>query len=488
MKLYDLQEPSQTSDAVEIAVGIDLGTTNSLVAISKNGIVEIIKNSNGTVLLPSIVGFDNGQVVVGEDALALSEKVISVKRLMQDAASKTVLNRTPVKISAEILKALKLQAEAYLQEPISKAVITVPAYFDEGARQATKDAARIAGLDVLRLVNEPTAAAVAYGLDKNAEGIFAIYDLGGGTFDITILKMAKGVFQVLATGGDSQLGGDDFDDLLFAYLSGQVTPETIENKFLMRGIKEYLSSNEKWTGALPFDSKYREITKPDFEKIIAKIVAKTMDLFNKSLQDAEIAVADIKEIILVGGATRTPLIKAEIAKRFGKQPLDSINPDEIVARGAALQAEALSIGSSSLLLDVIPLSLGIEIADGLVEHIIPRNTPIPVAKKQIFTTQRDNQTGFKIHVVQGEGERVTECRSLARFELSSIPRLPAGVARLEINFQIDADGLLSVSATEIVTKQKQEIIVKPSYGLTEEEVIKLINTAQEKVGGKTNLK
>jgi molecular chaperone HscA len=473
MKFYDIQEPSQnneidfkTPNKSESAIGIDLGTTNSLVAISRNGFVEIIKNKDGSSLLPSIVGFKDDEVVVGEEALKLSSKIVSVKRLMHNGASKILLGKTPVEVSAEILKALKTQAESYLGKKISKAVITVPAYFDEGARQATKDAARIAGLNVLRLVNEPTAAAVAYGLDGKEEGIFAIYDLGGGTFDVTILRMAKGVFQVLATGGDSQLGGDDFDALL---LSHTTVPDNIENKMLMRQIKEHLSTHDSWVGNI-------SVTKTEFEKLINPIVTKTLNIFAKCLLDAEVKIEEIKEIILVGGSTRTPFIKSEIAKRFGKIPLDSINPDEIVAQGAAIQAEALSVGSNSLLLDVIPLSLGVEVANGLVEHIIPRNTPIPVARKQKFATQKDNQTGFVIHVLQGEGERTLECRSLAKFELKNIPPRPAGEARLEINFQIDADGLLSVSATELSTNKKQEVVVKPSYGLTEEEIFKLIKS------------
>lgn len=469
MKLYELTEPSQAT-AVELAsenvnaVGIDLGTTNSLIAISKAGITEIISGEDGN-FLPSIVGFLDGKAVVGKNALNLPAKILSVKRFMGDAAQQIFLDKTPVELSAEILRALKLRAEKHLGTTVKKAVITVPAYFDENARQATKDAAKIAGLDVLRLVNEPTAAAIAYGLDKNDDGIFAIYDLGGGTFDITILRMARGVFQVLATGGDSQLGGDDFDNLLLNHFN-KSNPST-EELLLMRQVKEHLSSNKEWSANL-------QINKHEFENLVKPLITKTINLFTKCLKDADVSVEELKEIILVGGSTRIPLIKSMIKDRFGKAPLDSINPDEIVAKGAALQAEALTVGSNSLLLDVIPLSLGIEVSNGLVEHIIHRNTPIPVAKKQTFTTQRDNQTGFKIHVLQGEGEKTNQCRSLAHFELKNIPALPAGVARLEINFQIDADGLLSVSAKELSQNISQEIIVKPSYGLTEEEVIRLI--------------
>ncbi len=471
MKLYELTEPSQET-AVELAsenvnaVGIDLGTTNSLIAISKGGVTEIISGEDGN-FLPSIVGFLDGKAVVGKNALNLPAKIMSVKRFMGDAAQQIFLDKTPVELSAEILRALKLRAEKHLETTVKKAVITVPAYFDENARQATKDAAKIAGLDVLRLVNEPTAAAIAYGLDKNDDGIFAIYDLGGGTFDITILRMAKGVFQVLATGGDSNLGGDDFDNLLLNHFN-KSNPST-EELLLMRQVKEHLSSNKEWTSNL-------QINKHEFENLVKPLITKTMNLFAKCLKDAEVSAEELKEIILVGGSTRIPLIKSMIKDRFGKAPLDSINPDEIVAKGAALQAEALTVGSNSLLLDVIPLSLGIEVSNGLVEHIIHRNTPIPVAKKQIFTTQRDNQTGFKIHVLQGEGEKTNQCRSLAHFELKNIPALPAGIARLEINFQIDADGLLSVYAKELSQNISQEIIVKPSYGLTEEEVIRLIKT------------
>ncbi len=470
MKLYDLTEPSEnksidfnTASKSEIAIGIDLGTTNSLVAVSDNGKVTFIKSAQESNLIPSVVGFKDNRVIVGKDALSIADKVISIKRKMRSSATDLVLGKTPVEISAEILKALKKLAETNLGKEVKKAVVTVPAYFDENARQATKDAARIAGLEVLRLVNEPTAAAIAYGLDRKEEGTFAIYDLGGGTFDITILRIHRGIFQVLATGGDSQLGGDDFDELLLKHF---VEAPTIENKLLMRKVKEHLSSNIKWTDGF-------NITKEEFETLITPIIQRTLDIFDKCLLDAEVSINDLKEIILVGGSTRIPLIKKLISNKY-KKPLDTINPDEIVAHGAALQAEALTVGSNSLLLDVTPLSLGIEVANGLVEHIIARNTPIPVARKQSFTTQKDNQTGFKIHILQGEGEKISECRSLAHFELKNIPPLPAGQARLEINFQIDADGLLSVSAKELSKNISQEIVVKPSYGLTEEEVMRLI--------------
>ncbi len=469
MKLYNLTEPTQQDDGAKPslanghAVGIDLGTTNSLVAVSKNHKVEIIP-IEGTNFLPSIVGLLDGNLKVGKSALKLEHKIRSIKRFMGEGAKKIFADKTPVELSALILNRLKVEAEKYLGADVTHAVITVPAYFDESSRQATKDAAKLAGLDVLRLINEPTAAAIAYRLDNNDEGIFAIYDLGGGTFDITILKMSRGVLQVLATGGDSNLGGDDFDKILVKKINTDA--DNIDSLLLAQKLKEELSSQETIESA--------PITKAEFEALILPIVDRTLNIFENCVKDAEVELDEIKEIILVGGSTRIPLIKDFIKKKFGIKPLDSINPDEAVAKGAAIQAEALIAGSNSLLLDVIPLSLGIEIANGLVEPIITRNTPIPVAKKQLFTTQQDNQTGFKIHVLQGESEKMSHCRSLAKFELKNIPPLPAGEARLEINFKIDADGLLSVSARELSKNIVQEIVVKPSYGLTEEELMRLM--------------
>lgn len=488
MKLYDIQEPSDDKSSdfkTQInegrVIGIDLGTTNSLVGASQDGKVEIIKNPiSGDYFTPSIVAYKGSETVVGEQALKLDDKIISVKRLMKHANQQTKLGRTPVEVSADILAELKSQAEKYLNCEVSSAVITVPAYFDETARQATKDAAKIAGLEVLRLINEPTAAAVAYGLDTKEEGIFAIYDLGGGTFDVSILRMTQGVFQVVATGGDSNLGGDDFDLAIYNELINDSIPETDKQNTLLeaRKIKEHLSSNDEWSGKI--HGKTTSLTRKRFEEIVAPLLEKTIQHFQDCLKSAELSPDDIKEIILVGGATRVPAVKSAIESKYNKKPLDTIDPDQIVAHGAALQSEALHRGSNSLLLDVIPLSLGIEVADKLVETIIPRNTPIPVARNQKFTTGVDNQTGFVIHVLQGEGEKVDECRSLAKFELKNVPALPAGQAKLEINFQIDADGLLSVSATELSQNIKQAIEVKPSYGLTEEEVIKLIRIARDK--------
>jgi molecular chaperone HscA len=407
------------------------------VAVSRAQNAEIIGD-----ILPSIVEV-NGQ------------EIHSIKRKMSNP-SQLVAGKTPVEISAEILKVLRAKAEAALGREVTKAVITVPAYFDDTARNATKDAAQIAGLEVLRLINEPTAAALAYGLDKAAEGIYAIYDLGGGTFDISILRMQKGVFQVLSTGGDVALGGDDFDREI----------EKLRNWEIGKGrkIKEQLTNNNEVEG----------VSRLEFEAAILPLVERTISICARAISDAELQISDIKGVVLVGGSTRVPLVQAKVAEFFKQAPLTDIDPDKVVALGAAIQAESLTKGSDNLLLDVTPLSLGLETMHGIVEKIIYRNTPIPCVAAQEFTTFENNQTGLLVHVLQGERENVADCLSLARFELRGIPPLPAGVARIKITFNIDADGLLTVSAREEKTGIEQTIEVKPSYGLQREDVMRMV--------------
>ncbi len=446
MKLLDITEPGQHS----IAIGIDLGTTNSLVAIAENGHARVIGG-----LLPSVVAYEKiGKISVGEEAKKNPLAIHSIKRRMGNAGEKidvTGKKLTPVEISAEILKVLKKRAEKLLGYEIKKAVITVPAYFDDTARNATKDAARLAGLEVLRLINEPTAAALAYGLDKGAEGIYAIYDLGGGTFDISILKMENGVFQVLATAGDTMLGGDDFD----------------------REIAEYLGCD------LYEARRKKENSSKEFEKLIAPYIDRTLQICADLIEDSGIQKNEIKGVVLVGGSTRIPLIKKRLKELFGDKILSDTDPDETVALGAAIQAENLIKGSENLLLDVTPLSLGLETMGGLAEKIIQRNTPIPFSASQEFTTYQDGQSLMKIHVVQGEREMVSECRSLAEFVLSGIPPMMAGTARIKVIFVIDADGILTVSATEETTAKAQTVTVKPSYGLSEDEIEKMLREFME---------
>lgn len=475
LQLHELGEtPLPHEGEAPPAIGIDLGTTHSVVAISHEGKVEILRDAMGRTLQPSVLHFDETGVNVGWDAKAKWQQgegvtLASVKRHMHEAAAVLKLGHrgiTPVEASAAILRHMKALAEHDLGKEITDAVITVPAYFDDTARTATKDAAQLAGMNVLRLVNEPTAAALAYGLDSGAEGIYAVYDLGGGTFDISILKLEKGVFQVLSTGGDTQLGGDDFDREIALYLRHDASGKGMAQA---RCIKEQLTETEASGG----------LTRTQFETLIAPYISRTLAICETALSDAGVSKADVRGVVLVGGSTRIPYVREQAGAFFGKEPLTDINPDEVVAAGAALQAEALSTGSGALLLDVIPLSLGLETMGGLTEKLIWRNTPIPASVSQEFTTYQDNQTGMVIHVLQGEREMVADNRSLARFTLSGIPALPAGIARVKVTFSVDADGVLSVSAEETQTGVRQAVHVKPSYGLEPEDIERMLLISQE---------
>lgn len=475
MSLLQIHEPGQTPDPHaadnSVAVGIDLGTTHSVVAIRRGLETLAIEDASGSAIIPSVVSYDAG-VQVGKSAAAQAGAIRSVKRLMGKSSAHTSAHeltplntragiKTPVQVSADILTYLKMIAEEALGHAVRKAVITVPAYFDDAARAATKDAAQLAGLEVLRLLNEPTAAALAYGLDAQAEGIYAVYDLGGGTFDISVLKMEKGVFQVLSTCGDVALGGDDIDAAVADKLDiSKMQARALKEMLASGGVDERLSLSELNLLALP-------------------LVQRTMALCEQALRDAGLSKAEIKDVVLVGGSTRMPLVRDEVAGWFGKSPLTHLNPDLTVAFGAAIQAEALTLGADHLLLDVIPLSLGLETMGGIVEKIILRNTPIPIAAHQEFTTFQDGQSAMSIHVLQGEREMVDQCRSLAKFMLSGIPPMPAGMARIKVSFVVDADGLLTVSATEEATQTTQEIAVKPSYGLDFDAIEAMIRESME---------